>query len=242
MALTGTGVHGHRLVVGRLAVRTLLASVRRPGRDRHERAPGSSAVAQVHVRGRIGFRGIERRREHLDLVPRLGSERLADDVELARLRVVDDRGIARDAELRRKDRVDSGSVRERRERGEALGHPVVAAIVRERETAAVVELPVVPGAGEQLPIRAHPERLLVVGVNVVRNVDGRRRRTARRACERHGCRDSRHDEDRERGGDQHLLFHLSPFPKRPHRSAAGDKRPQRPHCGGGRRCPGSRCQ
>src|SRR3954454_11708325 len=32
MALTGTGVHGHRLVVGHLAVRTLLASVRRPGR------------------------------------------------------------------------------------------------------------------------------------------------------------------------------------------------------------------
>ena len=61
MAWPGAGIDRHRLVIGQLAVRALLASVRRAGRDGLERAPGGSAVAEVHVGGRVGFLRIERR-------------------------------------------------------------------------------------------------------------------------------------------------------------------------------------
>src|SRR5205814_298707 len=133
-------------------------------------APGPEPVTVRRVVC-IRLAHVERGREELDLVPFHAPERLADDVEEARPRVVDDDGVAGDRE--RAGAGNIGVVREEREsRRERLRRPGGAAIGRVRDPAAVIEVPVVPHAQQGLAVRAHPERLLVGRELVVGDLNG----------------------------------------------------------------------
>ena len=210
VAGSGAGVDRAGLVVGELAVGSLLGAVRGANGDGDESRPGGRAtdlraVAEVLVRLCVRLGGVEGGGEQVDLVG-AEAEGLADDVEGAELRIPDHDGVAGDRE--RPGTRQVGVVGEGGEGRKGFGRPGGAAVGGVGEAAAVVEVPVVPGGGEDVARGVHAEGLLIAGELAVRDVDDR-------ADGRRRGRDRHRPQREDRGKREEPLSHSIHLPSRP---------------------------